>query len=419
MRSIWSSGIASIAAAPEDADAIRSPSMSTSVWAALAPRRKMPDVPPGPPFWTISTPLWRCRSSARLCAPLRRISSESMTVTSARRSVTRCGMRDAVTATRSMGSATDCAPAGARPHGCGDDQDARAVSAADERRLHGRLHDGPRIPARRLRDEGVEDAARARAVVRSTCSRDRAAPPAPRFTRFLERSARTGRSPGLPVLVVRLPVLVGQWRPSRARRLWTTRTGLPLRGQPRHCASRFTAFPFNPRAWTAPRTPVRRFYRETTDEPRRQTGGAGRRTALTTTRTASAPGRAPGGDAQRRFGKNERGSHFVGPRRPFPPAVAILARRCSRPHRITTGVRGAPVTKKLYIRTFGCQMNEYDSARMADVLAASDDAIAHRASRRRRHHPVQHLLGAREGAGARVPRSRPRARAQGGATRTS
>jgi tRNA-2-methylthio-N6-dimethylallyladenosine synthase len=28
------------------------------------------------------------------------------------------------------------------------------------------------------------------------------------------------------------------------------------------------------------------------------------------------------------------------------------------------------VTQKLYIRTFGCQMNEYDSAKMADVLAA-------------------------------------------------
>ncbi|MBS0321338.1 MAG: tRNA (N6-isopentenyl adenosine(37)-C2)-methylthiotransferase MiaB [Proteobacteria bacterium] len=28
--------------------------------------------------------------------------------------------------------------------------------------------------------------------------------------------------------------------------------------------------------------------------------------------------------------------------------------------------------KKLYIRTFGCQMNEYDSDKMADVLAASD-----------------------------------------------
>jgi tRNA-2-methylthio-N6-dimethylallyladenosine synthase len=29
------------------------------------------------------------------------------------------------------------------------------------------------------------------------------------------------------------------------------------------------------------------------------------------------------------------------------------------------------VTKKLYIRTFGCQMNEYDSDKMADVLAAA------------------------------------------------
>jgi len=33
----------------------------------------------------------------------------------------------------------------------------------------------------------------------------------------------------------------------------------------------------------------------------------------------------------------------------------------------------APATKgKLYIKTHGCQMNEYDSSRMADVLAASD-----------------------------------------------
>jgi tRNA-2-methylthio-N6-dimethylallyladenosine synthase len=30
------------------------------------------------------------------------------------------------------------------------------------------------------------------------------------------------------------------------------------------------------------------------------------------------------------------------------------------------------VARKLYIRTFGCQMNEYDSARIADVLAAED-----------------------------------------------
>lgn len=31
-----------------------------------------------------------------------------------------------------------------------------------------------------------------------------------------------------------------------------------------------------------------------------------------------------------------------------------------------------PAAKKLYIQTHGCQMNEYDSAKMADVLAASD-----------------------------------------------
>jgi hypothetical protein len=31
-----------------------------------------------------------------------------------------------------------------------------------------------------------------------------------------------------------------------------------------------------------------------------------------------------------------------------------------------------PPRGKLYIQTHGCQMNEYDSARMADVLAASD-----------------------------------------------
>ncbi|MEZ0469611.1 tRNA (N6-isopentenyl adenosine(37)-C2)-methylthiotransferase MiaB [Luteimonas salinilitoris] len=33
---------------------------------------------------------------------------------------------------------------------------------------------------------------------------------------------------------------------------------------------------------------------------------------------------------------------------------------------------GSPAAKKLYIQTHGCQMNEYDSAKMADVLAASD-----------------------------------------------
>src|SRR4051794_29131479 len=43
------------------------------------------------------------------------------------------------------------------------------------------------------------------------------------------------------------------------------------------------------------------------------------------------------------------GLHFVIP-------AVILFGRFNRPHRITTGLRGAHVTKKLYIRTFGCQM---------------------------------------------------------------
>ena len=28
------------------------------------------------------------------------------------------------------------------------------------------------------------------------------------------------------------------------------------------------------------------------------------------------------------------------------------------------------MSRKVFIKTFGCQMNEYDSAKMADVLAA-------------------------------------------------
>ena len=31
--------------------------------------------------------------------------------------------------------------------------------------------------------------------------------------------------------------------------------------------------------------------------------------------------------------------------------------------------------KKIYIKTFGCQMNEYDSDKMADVLNASDGVV--------------------------------------------
>ncbi|MGB1548666.1 MAG: hypothetical protein ACPHIA_09085, partial [Alphaproteobacteria bacterium] len=33
------------------------------------------------------------------------------------------------------------------------------------------------------------------------------------------------------------------------------------------------------------------------------------------------------------------------------------------------------MAKKLFIKTYGCQMNVYDSARMADVLAPLDYAV--------------------------------------------
>ncbi len=39
---------------------------------------------------------------------------------------------------------------------------------------------------------------------------------------------------------------------------------------------------------------------------------------------------------------------------------------------MTTGTEAHRVTQKLYIRTFGCQMNEYDSDRMADLLHETD-----------------------------------------------
>ena len=33
------------------------------------------------------------------------------------------------------------------------------------------------------------------------------------------------------------------------------------------------------------------------------------------------------------------------------------------------------MSKRLFIRTFGCQMNEYDSDKMADVLAAAEGVV--------------------------------------------
>src|SRR5690606_29256272 len=58
------------------------------------------------------------------------------------------------------------------------------------------------------------------------------------------------------------------------------------------------------------------------------------------------------------------------PARTLPPP-ARSHRRPPGPSPMTTDT-AAPRAGKLYIQTHGCQMNEYDSSRMADVLAASD-----------------------------------------------
>ncbi len=49
---------------------------------------------------------------------------------------------------------------------------------------------------------------------------------------------------------------------------------------------------------------------------------------------------------------------------PVPPPPAAISQGAT--------ATGLPTRGKLYIKTHGCQMNEYDSSKMADVLAASD-----------------------------------------------
>ncbi len=59
-----------------------------------------------------------------------------------------------------------------------------------------------------------------------------------------------------------------------------------------------------------------------------------------------------------------------------PARQPVAALRATPAHSDT--MRPATVgagTKKLYIKTFGCQMNEYDSDKMADVLHASDGSV--------------------------------------------
>jgi len=72
---------------------------------------------------------------------------------------------------------------------------------------------------------------------------------------------------------------------------------------------------------------------------------------------------------------NWRGGHLLrriipltGDRRRALPWAAIIL----DPLQPAQDAQPLSVSRKLYIRTFGCQMNEYDSAKMADVLHAAE-----------------------------------------------
>jgi tRNA A37 methylthiotransferase MiaB len=52
------------------------------------------------------------------------------------------------------------------------------------------------------------------------------------------------------------------------------------------------------------------------------------------------------------------------------------------------------MSKKVFIKTFGCQMNEYDSDKMADVLGAAQGYTPTQKRGRSRPDPVQHVFGA-------------------------
>src|SRR6201997_994190 len=80
-----------------------------------------------------------------------------------------------------------------------------------------------------------------------------------------------------------------------------------------------------------------------------------------------------------RFSTLPSSSSFRSPLRPRGGAVGAAAHqrthkagsKIAAPNGIDAIVLTAVSEKKVFIRTFGCQMNEYDSAKMADVLGAS------------------------------------------------
>ena len=61
-----------------------------------------------------------------------------------------------------------------------------------------------------------------------------------------------------------------------------------------------------------------------------------------------------------------------------------------------------PGTKKLFVETHGCQMNEYDSSRMADLLGASHGLEQSRFVPRRRMSSLLNTCSIREKAQEKV-----------------
>ena len=77
----------------------------------------------------------------------------------------------------------------------------------------------------------------------------------------------------------------------------------------------------------------------------------------------------------------------------------------------------ADASKKLHIKTYGCQMNVYDSERMADVLAPR--AMRRRPTRARRDLVILNTCHIREKAAEKVYSELGRMRAMKAAARSS
>ena len=130
MRSICDSGMASNAFVPALAELTRTPSISSTTWLALLPRRKMPEVWPGPPLLAISAPPCKRSSSARVAEPASRIDCESISTTSDNTASSASGVRVAVTKTGSSVAGPAACASGARTKG----EAARAIRRARPRK---------------------------------------------------------------------------------------------------------------------------------------------------------------------------------------------------------------------------------------------------------------------------------------------